>query len=771
MDRDRLAGWLAAHRAELTGAGVWTLGAEVNAEPAAAFETRAVRVLVARLSAYRDVSVSTSHGVVAALLSQGGDVFCDFAYLPPAPDRASLRAAGLPLWFGTTTARPPRDFDVLAVSASAPVEFVNLAHLLVASGLPLAREERLADPAVPLVLLGGAAASHTSVLHGDVDPGRGGLVDAVIVGEAEVAAPALAALLVEARAAGLDKRAILRAAAERVPGFYDPARYRQRFAGTPARLVAVEPTDAQAPFPVRRATLAALDDVPEPPNVPVPYGAADPGTTRLRISFGCAAACTFCAEGWDQKPYRQRSLAALQAALRAAKVAQGAHAVDLYAFNFPDHAAFAEVVEAAAAEFAEVRLRSQRLDRIAREPGLWALQRALGKRQVTAGVEGLSERLRRYLGKRLPDAELYRALAILLADPPGELKLFFIATGRETEADYADFTRLAAELAELVHASRRSVRVIVSLTPLLVHAHTPLAFQGRGIAPAAFAEVKRRLAGIAGRHGIELRAAAGEHELDAAQLLALADRRLTPALVRATVDGAGLYDEDIPRPTAVRLLAELRRDGLDLSDFLFARALTDPCPWDDIAAGAGKAHLFQRFEDALADREGPWCTDDALGPGHCVGCGACPRPEPLRRRPLSAALVHAQATLERLGAARQQPERLHVRLHVPPALRHVPAESWPAIVARALFQVEPRLAPAYLGPDVPPEPLLGPGVAGERRLALRLCRGALGRALALDAALVDRQLPAGVRVLLLAEPPPAPTLLAVHLRSKSPNPE
>jgi radical SAM superfamily enzyme YgiQ (UPF0313 family) len=723
VDGPTAARWLDENGHLLVGAGVWTLGGEPNTDPAEAFDARRLRVLVARLSTYRDVATSTSHGVVAELFRRAGDVFCDFAYLPPGPDRPRLVAAHLPLWFGTTTRRPPRDFDLLALSVSVAQELINLPHLLAASGIPLGRTDRLADLSLPLVLLGGAAASHTSTLHGDVTPGKGGLVDAVLVGEAEAILPSLVPLLERGRAERWGKSRILREALHTVPGFYDPSLYEQRFGGTPARLVEVRPRSSGAPFPVTRGFLTEVNAVPEPTRLPLPHDADGCGTARLRISFGCPFACSFCQEGWDQKPYRERSRKAVLGTLHAAKRDLGAEEVDVYGLNVNSHPSFLDILADAAALFDRVAVKSQRLDELARRPELWRAQKLLGKRMLTAGVEGISTRLRRLLAKRLSDGDLDQALDLVLKDPPGELKLFFVLTGLESDADLRELDTLGRGMTARLTRSAGRCRVVWSFTPLHVAPHTPLAFRGSGPDPSVLKPIRQRIEEIARRHGIEVRIAERESELVPAQLLATGDRRVTPALCRAFVSGDEMYDDSLTANAGRRLLDELAAFDLRPDNFLFERAGDAALPWDDISAGVAKRTLAQVFARITSGDEAAQCFADPTS-GDCMACSICATPverRVLRRKTRSAG--GDSSAIETALAARQDPARLHVLIDIEPRYRYVPPAFWPRAVARALMLSAPALVDSFLGPDDLAEPPVA-NAAGHRWVALRFRRDA-----------------------------------------------
>jgi len=696
------------HGHELTGAGVWTLGGEPNTDDPADFAAAPLRVLVARASSYRAVAPSTSHGVAASLFRRHGRAFCDFAYLPPPKDRPVLTAAAVPWWFGTTTKRPPRDFDVLAVSLSTALEFVNLPALLGRSFLPLGRSERLASPDLPLVLAGGAASGHVSAIVGEPC-----LVDAVCVGDGEASLAVLVPLLVRWRREGWTKERLLAEATLAVPGFYDPARFVHEYDGTPPRLASIRPDE-----PVRRAVVVDPSAEPEPVDLPVPYDDEGLGTARIRISLGCAHACAFCQEGCEGKPYRPRTVPFLRAAFRAAKASLGADRVDAYALDPSGHPALEAVLGEAARIFATVTVKSERLDGLVRNPASWLLQRRLGKRTLTCGIEGLSERLRRRLGKGLPTAVLERGLALLADPPPGSLKLFFILTGDEQDDDLAEFRDLCRGWARRVADHRLRTRTVLSFTPLHAAAHTPLGRHQTVPVPALLERLRRKVEAVGRETGLEVRFAEEPWAATAASLLAAGDRRLTGPLVRAFGDGRGMYDDGLTRAAVDGLHDELARDGLTPDCFLYDRPPGAPAPWDDVVVGAS-------------------------APAVPRGDGAAPPAESL--------------------SAAKDAEPLFVQIFRRPRFRLVPAAFWPVVTARALMLAVPSFVDDYVGPS--PEPLLAPppDTAGLWWVTLRCRAGLRDRTTFDEAAAALHLAPWAELVTVTTEAPAPPSVTTLHL--------
>ena len=180
--------WYEKYYHSLSLNGLWLKGGEFNTLDPALFSQAELRFLICRLSTYRDVSASISHGLVAQIAQEVEGVFTDFAFLPPPKDTEVMTTSKIPLWVGTTTKEPPCAFDVLGISNSVVLELLNLPKLPPFFRYSTLQNERMMRQEIPLIVLGELTAV-TSILHGPIkEQGFGnsyGLVDAVLIGEGE----------------------------------------------------------------------------------------------------------------------------------------------------------------------------------------------------------------------------------------------------------------------------------------------------------------------------------------------------------------------------------------------------------------------------------------------------------------------------------------------------------------------------------------------------------------------------------------------------------
>ncbi len=725
LDRDGIVAFYERSRHELAQHGLWFLGGEPNTQPPEQFATARLRFLVARLSTYRDTASSITHGLLAQIARDVPGLYTDYAWMPPPKDLVRFERAGVPAWTATTSKQPPARFDVIGISNSIAQELLNLPRLLRASGLPLWKEERLRDESVPILLLGGNNSAAAAVVHGDAQGGdTGGLVDAVLVGEAEEALPRFLEVVLEGKQQGRGKREILERCHGVVPGFYEPDRYRYVYApaGRGARLERIEPKDERVEFPVKRALVHDLNKVRLNEEAPIPYDEDSAGRSALPIDMGCPAFCSFCREGWEVKPYRERSPENFVAGLKRAKALQGLHTADLMSYNFNMHTRFYDLLASTLGVVDAVTMKSQRFDILAEDPQMAGVQHAAGKSQFTCGLEGISERLRRFLHKNLTREQILEASRGIFEAKARELKLFLIATGREEQEDFEEWSELLAAL--LAVRGQRPTRILASLTPLLPMPNTPSQYlKSVPIVPETnpiVQEIKR----ICERQGVEFRTAIEGDESPVAQVLLLGDRRVTPVLVRAGLERGALFTDGVPGGLASFLHRELEAAGVDLESMLGEKDGSRVLPWQDIATGVPQSFLWQKYQEMVRDSETEYCLDRHTVRGKCFHCDACPTKahvKALVRRDI-APPPHGE-TFERLKDVRREPLQRLFRVNVPRRLGAAPTRFLQAAVARALLLAEPALLERYLHPGPAFEPFgRGSFLYGERVFALAFRR-------------------------------------------------
>lgn len=575
------SGWPDARRSSLSRGGLWLDGNEPGRPDPAGFERAALRILFCRLSPYDDVAGSITHRLLLSVARSIPGVFADLAFFPPAPDAAAMRKDEVPLWLATGTKRPPSDFDVVAVSLSVLQEAVHLPAALLDSGLKTSFSARMENHAHPIVLLGGHGAGSAAFLHGDADgPGSGGLVDAVCHGDGVSWLLDFARMWMANRG-HLAKTDFLSELARKLPGTYVPSLYRHEYRND--RLVAVAPMFPDLPMPVgiRRDPLDAWLDAYDGGFIPFSEEELE---ETLPLAAGCAYRCRFCQTGWMRGECSVASSDALPAAalrLKANLANSDLNLLSSDACSIPD---LERILDALCPLFRHVSVKSLSVSSLVRRPEHFHLLDKLAKREFTFGVEGVSARLRAYLGKPATAADLFRIVERLSHSGLRRLKLFFIATGLEEERDVAELSALLAR----IRSGAPTCRTIASFMPLFRAPFTPLQHEPVQPLDPAIAE---SIENTVRRANAEFRWSAYPDEIALMNHLCRAGRAATPALVHFSVCRGMRYSKSFD-PALVRdFLARLpQRSG----EFEFSAVL----PWSDLQASASAATLWNSLESA-----------------------------------------------------------------------------------------------------------------------------------------------------------------------------
>jgi hypothetical protein len=658
----------------LTGYGLWLRGEELNRMDVAAAPSAELRVMFARLSTYADTVDSATHPLLYAIAAGVKGVYADLAFLPPPKDALLMDAARVPWLLGTQSKYGPEDFDVIGFSNSIVQELVNLPAMLAKSRIPWSKTERLARPELPLLILGGANAAFTTVLHNA--PAELTLVDGVFNGEDPELIARLLVTCREAKKSRAGKLEVLREL-ENLPGFFQP----------------------DQPQPTRK-TFWKLDEyLSRLPQTPLLYAESLQG--KWPLSEGCPAFCSFCAESWVRKPYRETSRAGLRQHALACKAAVGLEGLELQSFNFNMHSELYGVLWDAVEWFKKLSLKSQRFDWLAKTPELPAVLQLLGKSSLTCGLEGISPRLRRFLRKNLDEDSLWRGLESLAGNRLRELKIFLIATGRETEPDFHAYSDFLGRLRVLMQRAGNPPRVILSVTPLARFPWTPLEFE-----PAPTMEtletILKRIEQLTRPHGFEVRRAAEPAEYCFSQILLRAARpEILSALLEVQRKTGFVYYREVPRSFLVAFLAALTARGIDPKSLLegYDLAASRAKPWAIHETGVRREFLWEQYQKALLGEEDPYCLGHHGKTGVCLACGACP--DQVSRVKLTQAKQARPFSLkafeERLLTLKKSVITLSFAVWAGAPAVGAPRSLLGGKLVSALMRVEPALAPFYRG--------------------------------------------------------------------------
>ncbi len=563
------------------------------------FATAPFRILILRLSPFHDVARSTPHLFLYQAARRAlPEAYIDMAFFPPQHDRRRFQTDGIPFIVGIQSYQSAAAFDLVLISNAYTLELINLPYLFLHSAIPLQASAR--DHAWPLFILGGSNALAAQAIITETGDS---LVDALFFGEGEREVERLLRILCDTSDA--DKLARLSHAATTVTGLWVAGR---GIAQPVAKSICAAPGVADL-----------LVDYPR-------LNGLEADTARLQINYGCPAFCSFCFEGYERKPYRELPGAELLATARCLKQQQGATTLDLYSFNFNTHADILTLLFELNQLFEVVSFKSQRIDILHQTPGLLAAEIAADKRSLTLGIEGISARQRAYLHKSLATDAIMTLLTTLLQQKIRELKLFYILTGHETEADLTEFRDFVSALKGLRQRSNRGIRIIFSFGLLIRMPFTPLRYDRLFLDEAEWRRLIGPVKSACETNGFEYRLAIPWDEYAASQVLALGGYWLHHPLLALAAQGH-CYDAQLTLGYWDAFQAWLM-DHEQWSDaFLGEKTANYSFPLDFVDVAISAKFLYRQYELARQGVDEGYCLGAADAPGDCLGCGACGLPE------------------------------------------------------------------------------------------------------------------------------------------------
>lgn len=336
--------------------------------------------------------------------------------------------------------RPISDYPIIGLSVAYELELAGVVRLLEGAGIPLFAADR--GPHDPVIVAGGPmTTSNASALLP--------FVDLLIAGEAEDRLPEVVERIL--------------AAPDRTRAIGDAASLPNTIAGE------IEPGHFE---PLPDSAAASRDKLPAHSAITTP-------DTELSNMFlveperGCSRRCTFCVMRGDSTG----GMRILDVDVPLGLVPEHAKKVGLVGAAVTDHPRLESLVARIVESGRGLGISSLRADRLT--PGLLRNLAAGGYRTITVASDGISERMRLALDRKITERDLLRAAELVGEHQFHRLKVYeMMGAPGETDADADELIRFARELSKLV-------RLTLTFSTFVAKRNTPLDGQPFfGIKPA-----------------------------------------------------------------------------------------------------------------------------------------------------------------------------------------------------------------------------------------------------------------------------------------------
>jgi len=569
----------------------------------------ATRWLLCYPDAYEVGQPNQGIQILYELLNGRDTALAERCYAPWLDLEERMRALDIPT-FSLEQHLPLWAFDVLAVTLPHELGHTNLLNLVDLGGVPHRAADRTEED--PVVLVGGHAAFNPEPLAP--------FIDAAVMGDGEEVVLEIDDVLRDAKRAGLDRPALLRALAG-VEGVYVPALYADR--RTPdGRLARTVPTEPGLPALVPKRTVQDLEQWPYPQRQLVPMTETVHERFSVEIFRGCTRGCRFCQAGMITRPVRERRSATVQRIVEEGVASTGFEEVGLLSLSSADHSAIGEIAHDLGDRYegttTSLSLPSTRVD--AFNVTLSNELARNGRRSgLTFAPEAGSERMRAVINKMVSEEDLLRTAEIAFSQGWRHIKLYFmVGLPTETDEDVVAIGELGLKVHRIARSHGRGNRVTLSVGGFVPKPHTP--FQWAAQDPPE--EISRKL-GLVRRTVREadgLRVRTNDPDEGVIEgLLARGDRRVAAAVERAWRLGArfdGWHEVD----TLDLWRRALAETDVDLAWYSYReRGEDEPFPWDHLDSGLERQWLWEDWRTAL---KGEQLDDCRWSP--CYDCGVCP---------------------------------------------------------------------------------------------------------------------------------------------------
>ncbi len=624
------------------------------------FEEAAMRVLIVRLSPLQNIRESITHHFLYQEVRRAlPAAYIDYSFFPNPRNITVFIGDNVPFFLGIQSLRPISDFDLVLVSNSFALELFNLPYLFSNTGIPALKSERHAIK--PIIVMGG---SNALMAQCAVSWDGDSFVDAIFFGEGEEAVGSIVSIVHENK--NLDRAVILGILEKEVQGFFD------------VRLPIPESVSVSPPKAKQASHI--LTDYPI-------LNTDIENTAKLQITQGCPCFCSFCFEGHTRKPFREYAPQDILEKAHEVKLKHASVQFDFLSFNFNMHTGISRII-ADLNEIAKfVNFKSQRADIIAMRPELLDIEILSGKRTYTIGVEGISDRMRRYLHKSLSERELILALEHIYAKKPRQLKLFFIITGIENESDRWEFKDFIMKLKRRKSRLAPGCRTIMSFGLLVNLPFTPMQFASAIKDPAGIKQIKGDLKRDCETNGFEFRMAQDMEEFLISQHIALAGFECFNVISHFAKTWGYFDGEHIigDKNALISFLRSASGDGLYNSkdeNYVF--------PLEGLRGTPGKSFLYRMYNEARNFLDSGYCLE---GKGGCIACGGC------EDHKLSALPGVSQEDIKRLEKTverKKKPQIVKAVVTIKETGRFLTPEAKCAFIGRAIFEHMPSLVKGYL---------------------------------------------------------------------------
>lgn len=453
--------------------------------------------------------------------------------------------------------RPLSSFEIIFLTLSFEMDFLNIPHLLERAGIPAMRKDRSGPD--PIVVAGGPCVT------ADPEP-MADFVDLFVMGDIESTIAPFIERYIDLR--GRDREEVVEGLSSWA-WVYNPAHLRMDY-GEDGTVAGFEPPGYGVEILRARGRTLGRSAI-------ITDDTEFAGTYLVEGTRGCPSRCPFCLTG-SSRGFVSDPIEDLP---------EGVKDVGIMGGGVSFHPHLASLITRLQGQGIRVHLPSLRVDEVPL-PVIELIKDDV--KTLTFGIEAGTERLRRFIGKPLPDQEIYDRIEAIMGMKSFHLKLYFmIGLFGESHEDVERIVELARHVMHVMvkkGARRGSVgSITVHVSPFVPKPATPFQWLPMDAMESLKEKISLLKRGFGKAPNTHFTHESVKHSLLQA-VLSRGDRRLTNVIM-ALSGGSSLTK--VMRESALNLNFYATRE----------RGRDEIFPWDFISTRQEKDRLYGRLQDAL----------------------------------------------------------------------------------------------------------------------------------------------------------------------------